>query len=167
MPQTSGAVSTAIARLEVSFDKTTWHDISGSSQSVTGTDQERMVADAQVLDGDVPIPTAGKRNAMDLEFNIIYTEVSTEAYELIRAAFVDANQGAVIYVRYVPKGGTVGTNAMYRTPIQTSKMPALLSAFRFPTFDAGAAGPILGMFRVHTPELQKTSASNTSGGSGT
>jgi hypothetical protein len=167
MAQTSGAVAQGIANIEVSFNKTTWHNIGGTSQSVTGADQERQVGDAYTVDGDTAVSSPGKRTPMDLEFNILYTEISTEAYELIRAQFEDAGQGSVIYVRYVPKGGTTGTNAMYRTPILANAMPALLTSFRYPMFDASTAGPIMSMFRVHTPYLEKTSASNTSGGSGT
>lgn len=164
MAQTTGSVSVALARIEISTDLTTWVNISGQAQSIASTEQERNTGDEHTLDGDVPIALGGKRNAMDIDFNIIYTETAGEAYELIRAAFENANTLGGIYVRWVPKGGTSGTAAMYRTPITS---PATLKTFRYPTADANAAGPIMGMFRVHTSMVEKTSASNTSGGSGT
>jgi len=164
MPQTTGSVSKALGRIEISTDLTTWVNVSGSSQSITSTEQERNTGDEHTLDGDVPLSEGGKRNAMDIDFNIVYTEVAGEAYELVRAAFENANTLGGIYVRWVPKGGTSGTAAMYRTPITKA---ATLKTFKYPDVDANGAGPIMGMFRVHTPEIQKTSASNTSGGSGT
>lgn len=164
MAATTNSVSVAVATVWISTDLTTWINVSGQTQSVTSTEQERNTGDEHVLDGDVPISQGGKRNAMDVDFNIIYSEAAGEAYELIRAAFENANTLGAIYVRYIPKGGTAGTSAMYRTPITA---PATLKTFRYPTADAKGAGPIMGMFRIHTPELQKTSASNTSGGSGT
>lgn len=164
MAQTTGSVAQSIGRVEISTDLTTWVNVSGTTQSIQSTDQERMTGDEHTLDGDVPVSQSGKRNAMDIDFNIVYSEVAGEAYELVRAAFENANTLGAIYVRWVPKGGSSGTAAMYRTPLTA---PATLKKFRYPQLDAKTGGPIMGSFSIHTPEIQKTSAGNTSGGSGT
>jgi len=165
MAQTSTTVSGVIAKIQISADLSTWTEISGSSQSVQSTDQERASNEAYTLDGDTAIIATGKRQPIDLEFNIIYTDTSTEAYEVARAIFESGSTGSKVYVRWVPTGGTDPVSAMYRTPITGS--PAFVTMFRYPAVDAAAPGPIMGMFRVRTPLVQKTTAGNTSGGSGT
>lgn len=165
MAQTSTTVSGVIARIEISADLSTWRDISGSAQSVQSTDQERASNEAYTLDGDTAIIATGKRQPIDLEFNIVYSDTSTEAYEVARAIFESGDTGSKVYVRWVPTGGSSGAVAMYRTPITGS--PAYITMFRYPAVDAAAPGPIMGMFRVRTPLVQKTTAGNTTGGSGT
>jgi len=165
MAQTTGAISGAIARIEVSTDLSIWRDISGTVQSVQNTEQSRNSGEAYTMDGDTAIITTGKRTPMELQFNIVYSESATEAFELARAAFEDYANGSVIYVRWTPAGGTSGTVSMFRTPITGS--PARLTSNTYPAVDASAGGPVMGMFTVRTPSVQKTSANNTSGGSGT
>lgn len=165
MAQTSTTVSGVIAKIQISSDLTTWTNISGSSQSVQSTDQERASNEAYTLDGDTAIIATGKRQPIDLEFNIIYSSTSTEAYEITRAIFESGDTGSKIYVRWIPSGGTDLAAPMYRTPITGS--PAFVTMFRYPAVDAAAPGPIMGMFRVRTPFVEKTTAGNTSGGSGT
>jgi hypothetical protein len=165
MAQTSATVSGVIARIEVSADLTIWRNISGSAQSVQSTDQERATNEAYTLDGDTAIIATGKRQPIDLEFNIVYSDTSTEAYEVARAIFESGDTGSKVYVRWVPTGGADVASPMYRTPITGS--PAFITMFRYPAVDAAAPGPIMGMFRVRTPFVQKTTAGNTTGGSGT
>jgi hypothetical protein len=165
MAQTSTTVSGVIAKIQISADLATWTEISGSSQSVQSTDQERASNEAYTLDGDTAIIATGKRQPIDLEFNIVYTATATEAYELARAIFENATTGSKVYVRWTPSGGTDATAPMYRTPITGS--PAFVTMFRYPPVDAAAPGPVMGMFRVRTPLVEKTTAGNTSGGSGT
>jgi hypothetical protein len=165
MAQTSATVSGVIARIEVSADLTIWRNISGSAQSVQSTDQERATNEAYTLDGDTAIIATGKRQPIDLEFNIVYSDTSTEAYEVARAIFESGDTGSKVYVRWVPTGGADVASPMYRTPITGS--PAYITMFRYPAVDAAAPGPIMGMFRVRTPLVQKTTAGNTTGGSGT
>ncbi len=165
MAQTSTTVSGVIAKIQISADLATWTDISGSSQSVQSTDQERNANEAYTLDGDTAIIATGKRQPIDLEFNIVYSATATEAYELARAIFESASTGGLIYARWIPTGGNDASSPMYRTPITGS--PAFVTMFRYPAVDAAAPGPIMGMFRIRTPYVQKTTAGNTSGGSGT
>lgn len=165
MAQTSATVSGVIARIEISADLTIWRNISGSAQSVQSTDQERASNEAYTLDGDTAIIATGKRQPIDLEFNIVYSDTSTEAYEVARAIFESGDTGSKVYVRWVPTGGADVASPMYRTPITGS--PAYITMFRYPAVDAAAPGPIMGMFRVRTPLVQKTTAGNTTGGSGT
>jgi hypothetical protein len=165
MPQTSGAISGTIARIEISSDLTTWRDISGTITSVQNTEQTRNSGEAYTMDGDTAIITNGKRTPMELTFNLVYSESATESFEVSRSAFESASTGQPIYVRWTPAGTTAGTAAMYRTPITGS--PARLTSVMYPAVDASAGGPVMGAFKVKTPSVEKTSASNTTGGSGT
>jgi hypothetical protein len=168
MAQTSGAISGVIARVEICFDLSNpanWKDISGAMQSVQSTDQTRNTGEGYTLDGDTAIVTAGKRQPIELEFNLVYSESSTEAFEVARSGFEASANGSVVYVRWIPAGGSAGTNFLFRTPVTGS--PAVMSGFRYPPVDASAAGPVMGSFKVKTPSVQKTSANNTAGGSGT
>jgi hypothetical protein len=165
MAQTSGAISGTISRIEISTDLTVWRDISGTITSVQNTEQSRNSGEAYTMDGDTAIITNGKRTPMELTFNLVYSESATESFEVSRAAFESASTGQPIYIRWVPAGTTTGTVSLFRTPITGS--PARLTAVMYPSVDASAGGPVMGSFKVKTPLVEKTSASNTSGGSGT
>lgn len=165
MAQTSGAISGTISKIEISTDLTVWRDISGTLTSVQNTEQTRNSGEAYTMDGDTAIITNGKRTPMELTFNLVYSESATEAFEVSRAAFENASTGQPIYIRWVPAGTSVGTVSMFRTPITGS--PARLTSVMYPAVDASAGGPVMGAFKVKTPQVEKTSASNTSGGSGT
>jgi hypothetical protein len=145
MPQTTGAYSNACAQVEVSTDGTTYTDISGSTQSVEGTEQAKMSGEAYTFDGKGAIIKGGKLEPLELTFNIVYTEVNTEAYEIARSVFEQDGCEDVLYVRWSPSGGTVGTNQL------SANGPVV--NFTYPPVDASSASPIMAGFTVKAGEI--------------
>jgi hypothetical protein len=145
MPQTTGAYSNACSAVEISTDGVNFTDISGSTQSVTGTEQSKMSGEAYTFDGRGPIVKGGKFEPMELAFAIVYTEVLTEAYEIARAVFEQEGCEVEVWVRWIPSGGGVGTNQL------TAFGPII--NFTYPAIDASTANPIMGGFTVKTGEI--------------
>jgi len=90
---------------------TTFVDISGHANGVTPGGGERSVGEVFTGDTDIPILTVGKRSMMELTLNAIYTEITTDAYTLIKTAYEAAS---ALYLRWAPKGNTSG-NILYTT----------------------------------------------------
>lgn len=145
MPQTTGAYSNACSQVEISTDGAAWTDISGSTQSVSDTEQSKMSGEAYTFDGKGPIVKGGKFEPLDLSFAIVYTEVLTEAYEIARAVFEQTGCEVEVYVRWSPSGGEAGTNRL------TAYGP--LTSFTYPAIDASTANPIMGGFTVRAGEI--------------
>lgn len=143
MPQTVGSVPMACGLLEVSFtsDCASWTDISGEDQTVANTAQTRKSGEAYTLDGDTAIIQGGKREPMELQFAIVYTETAGEAYSLIRAQFEAAGCGDPLCARWSPRGGNVGDERI-TTPA------GIIISFTYPPLDAAAGGPIMAGFTL-------------------
>lgn len=105
-----------------------------------------MVGDAFTLDGDVPLVGAGKREAMDIVTVIIYTETDAEAYEQTRLIFETTGCGALMCMRYSPRGGDAGEE-------QLTSRRGVLTNFIYPALDASSGGVIMGGFTLHVPAL--------------
>lgn len=141
MAQTTGAVAQACGQVEISTDGVAWTDISGETQSFTPGEQTAMSGEAYTLSGDTPIIKGGKREPMENEFVIVYTETDAEAYEQARAIFESSDCGNVAYVRYSPKGGNADDEQL------TSGEGAIIS-FTYPPLDASTGGPIIAGFTI-------------------
>ena len=105
MAQTTDQVSMGCGQLEISTDNSNWTDISGTSQSIEGTEATRMTGEAYTFDGDMALIGGGKREPMELTCNIVYTETDAEGYEQARAIFESSDCGNSVCVRYSPGGG--------------------------------------------------------------
>ena len=146
MAQTTDALSNACATVEVSIDGcVNWTDISGSTQSVSGTEQGRQSGEVYTFEGEGPIIKRGKKEPLELVFAIVYTEEALEPYELARAIFEEDGCNGEICVRWSPAGGVVGT---YR---YTAFGPII--NFIYPPIDASTASPIMGGFTVKVGEI--------------
>ena len=145
MAQTTGQVPLACGQVEVSTDGSNWTDISGSAQSVSGTEQPRNVGEGYTLDGDAAVLAAGKLQPMDVVIQIIYTESDTEAYDIARAVHETAC-GAAYYIRWSPGGGDVGDDRI-------TSGAGLVSNFQYPPMDAAAGGPIITSYTVRVPSV--------------
>ncbi len=150
MPQTTTQVTQSCGKVEINVNADcpgtgSWDDISGETQSVTGPDQSRMTGTAFTLAGSTALVGVGKREPIDLVFVIIYTETDAEAYERIRLIFEAEECGALMCVRYSPRGGNAGDE------ILTAR--GVISSFKYPALDASAGGVILGGFTLFAPEL--------------
>jgi len=145
MPQTTGAYSNACSQVEISTDGVIFTDISGSTQSVTGTEQSKMSGEAYTFDGRGPIVKGGKFEPVELAFSIVYTEILTEAYEIARAVFEQEGCEVEVYVRWSPSGGVVGGSLL------TAFGPIV--NFTYPAIDASTANPIMAGFTVKAGQI--------------
>jgi hypothetical protein len=141
MAQTSNAVTQSCGQVEISSDGAAWTDISGVTQSMTPGVQTLMSGEAYTLDGDTAIVKGGKREPMESEFIIVYSEADAEGYEQSRAIFEASDCGNTAYVRYSPAGGNANDEQL------TSGEGTIIS-FTYPPVDAANAGPILAGFTI-------------------
>lgn len=105
MAQTTGWITGKDLTIEVSTDDSTYTSIGGSSNSVEPGGGASKKGSAHTFGTMPPIVSIGKPEAVDLKLNILYTEVSGEAADLLQGYF--ENQTAV-YLRYRPKGAGTG-----------------------------------------------------------
>lgn len=145
MPQTTGAYSQACSAVEISTDGVAFTDISGSTQSVTNTEQSKQSGEAYTFDGRGPIVKGGKFEPVELQFTIVYSEDVGEAYEIARAVFEQEGCEVEVWVRWIPSGGGVGTSQL------TAYGP--ITSFTYPAIDASTAAPVMGGFTVKTGEI--------------
>lgn len=111
MAQTTGAVSGRSLYVALSTTGTTFVDVSGQTNGVEVSGGERAMGESFTADTDTPIVTLGKRAALEVKVNALYSEVTTELYTLVKTAY---EAGSALYVRWAPKGNTAG-NIQYTT----------------------------------------------------
>lgn len=105
MAQTTNAMSGRNCYIALSTGGTTFTDISGFANSVEPDGGERQTGSVHTGDGDTPIITAGKRDAITVKVKAVYTEVSADPYTVVKTAYEAAS---ALYVRWAPKGNTSG-----------------------------------------------------------
>jgi hypothetical protein len=149
MTQTTGAVANSCAKVEISLNNSTWTDISGVAMSVGGTEQTRIKGEAYTFDGGKAIVKSGKREPMELEFSIIYSETDAEAYQQVRLTFESAACAPNFYVRWSPRGGNADDE-------QITSDVGVLTSFTYPPVDAKEGGPIIAGFKVYVPGVTTT-----------
>lgn len=148
MAQTTGGLSAVNAKLEISTNGSSWTDISGFSNKITPGGQSRMTGEAYTLDGDTAIIGSGKREPLELNIAVVYTEGAPDPFEVIRAQFETAGGGA-LYVRWSPKGGS-------STQFQFTSDVGVVSEFNWPEADAANADPKLVEFTLKTAKVTKS-----------
>jgi len=149
MAQTTAAVAQACGKVWISTDGTNFTDVSGATQSITPGEQTKITGEAYTFDGETPIVKGGKREPMESEVVIIYTETDAEVYQQTRVIFEATGCGAAFYIRYSPRGGSADDE-------QLTSGAGTLTSFTYPPADASAGGPILGGFTVRHPGFTTT-----------
>jgi hypothetical protein len=149
MPQTTGAVSRSQFTLEVSTTLPTWVDIGGTAVGVTFDGGEAVVGEQMTADGGYAIvATGGKVEPRDITFSCVYSEVSSEAWKTVFAAFLSNDK--TIAVRWALTGAakklctSVNGTAAAKVPILSCDPPEL---------DATSGDPALFEFVVKSPAL--------------
>jgi len=145
MAQTTGGMSMVINKLEFSTNASDWTDISGSSGSVDGAEQSRQSGEAYTFSGDTAIVRAGKREPMELGFNIVYTVSTADAWEICRPYF---EAGSAVYFRWSPEGGEAGD-------FQFTSAAGYITSFPYPSGEAGAGDPVMESMTFRTPYVTK------------
>lgn len=148
MAQTTGAMSGVGLKVMVSNNNSDWTDISGSANSVTPSGFNRQSGETYTFDGDHAIIGNGKREPIELEVNIVYTELAGEAFALVWAEF-DADDGDSLWVRYSPGGGVTGDSAY------TSTTGVVLSCLP-PSSEAAPGDPLMTSFTVKCASVDKS-----------
>lgn len=145
MAQTSAAINTVNGVVQMSVDGNTWTDISGSTNKLAQATQEADSGEAATLDGGYMISTAGKVKPVDIEVTTIYTEESTEAYELLFAQWEKA--GRPLWLRWSPKGA-YNTRRYTGANGAGTAVAGIMTALDFPTADASEANPVMCKIKV-------------------
>lgn len=138
---TTGAMSGAYGKIEIQTGGSgAFVDISGSAQSVDTTTVKRSYGKAFPLDIDYPKLTYGKQEGSEMTVNVIYTEVTTEAYQKALTAFETAG-GEQVAIKLTP-GGTVALSDTYTTAI------GRIISIDYPGFDGSKGDPIMCSFTL-------------------
>lgn len=94
------------AKIEISVDGgSTWVNISGQTNSLTPGGGDREIGNFFDAANDTPTLGAGKRNPLEIEVRVKYTETDSEAQGVLAQAYENATE---TMIRYSPKGGASG-----------------------------------------------------------
>ena len=144
MAQTTGAMSGAAATISYQSGGTgTYTDISGSSQSVDVVTLTKMTGEAYTFDGSYAVLTVGKNEPVEVVVNVLYTDTTTEAYQVMLTAF---ESSTLISLKWVPGGATAGADTYTTSAGQ-------ITAIDLPAVDASSAGPIMASFTLRCASI--------------
>jgi len=152
MPQTTTAINTVDAVVELSTNGTTWTNVSGSTNKVEVSPQTADSGMAASLEGQYKIVRGGKYNPVDITVTILFTETSGECYEILHGQKDVA--GRPLYLRYAP-GGYDGNYRWYTADSNGNKAPARITEFPYPSAMAEEAGPHLVVFKLQATQLKR------------
>lgn len=159
MPRTGEGLSFVAADVEVKqHEADAWWSLSCFATSIAVAGGDRTTGEVNVFCDERPVVKAGKKASQDVTVRFIYTEVLEDAgdvgwegtdppFQTIR--LWDDAVGGEIWVRYWPKGKTVG-NYVFETN------QAIITSFLDPQGESGSGDPVLGEFSVKTEELHKS-----------
>lgn len=145
MPQTTGAMNTIDAVLEVSTNGTSWTNISGSANKVEVVELTADTGAAASLEGQYKIVRVGKSNPAEVKATIFYTEVANEAFAILWAQYNTA--GKPLYMRWAPAGNN-GEWRWFTADANDNKTPGRISRLQLPGADAETAAPTLLSFSL-------------------
>jgi hypothetical protein len=145
MDQTTGHVTFRNVKVELSTDGSTWIDVSGSSSSIQIKGGERDVMEITPLFADAPVTRTGAPNPIKIAIKSVYTEVATEAREILDTAYA-AN--TPLSLRYSITGGLPGNRRYIATNARITK-PA------FPDGDVSEAKPIMAEYEMVADAITK------------
>lgn len=118
--------------IELSTDGAVWQDASGEANQVQVSGGDRAVAEFFSPNSDTPQLTFGKRAAIDIAVNAIYTEIANEPFEMANDSYENNTD---LYVRWKPKGTGAG-KYQYTSGAGRQLTPV------YPGGDASSADPV-------------------------
>jgi len=145
MTQLSAAISLRDCKVEISTNGTTWTDISGAASSVEVGGGDRQTGEVYTFDGDTALITFGKREPLEVTVKTVYSEGTSEPFEIARGAY---EGGTAFYVRWSPRGGATG-QARYTTS------EGRVTAFGYPVGEVGG-DPLLIEFTVRVADVTRS-----------
>lgn len=149
MAQTTGAKTMRDVAVDWSTNSSDWNNIDGTASAVTPDGGDRMMGEVYTADGDTAILGAGKREPIDVEINVVYSEVTTESFMVLEPLYT---AGTPIRVRWTPAGGSTGD---YRYTTATG----YISSFTYPGGEVETGDPIVTSMTVRTPSIGKAAIS--------
>lgn len=155
MPQTTTAMNTVEAVVEVSTNGTSWTNISGSTNKVEVSPQTVDSGMAATLEGQYKIVRSGKKNPVEITVTILYTETASEAATILEGQRSVA--GNPLYFRYTP-GGYNGDYRWKAADSNGNTVPARVTEFPFVSADAENGGPALMTFKLQATQLVREAA---------
>lgn len=154
MAQTTGSKAKSSFKAEVSLNGSSWTDISGSATQVTPSGGDQMTGVTHVASDSAPIVTNGNKvDAITLEVNIVYTEVTGEAYQIVADRYNGADK--TVYFRYSPKGGAVGQKRFSCANDANQVIAVPIVNCIAPEGDANSGDPLTTSFTLLTPKLKE------------
>ena len=145
MAQSTGSMSGVDIAVSVSTGGTVFTDISGSTTGISVSGFSRQSGETYTFDGDHAIVKGGKREPVEIEVSIVYTETATEAFTMAWTEF-DTDDGDPFWVRWVPvTGGSTWTS-------DTGVLVACLP----PSGEAAPGDPVVGAFTVKCGQVNVT-----------
>ena len=130
--------------VEYSTNSTAWVDVSGVANAVNPSGYERESGEAWTGGSDNPVITIGKNSPLELEVMVVYSEASSDGFEVLRALKEAATP---IRIRWTPKG--IGTTGNFKWTTGTG----YLTAAPAPGGDIGDGKPILSAFAGKFPAV--------------
>lgn len=146
MAQTTGQTTAYDLKLELSTNGTVWTDASGSANKIEPSGGDREVSETSTFGGYPPIVSQGPKKSIEVKISALYTEVTGESWDVLRAAY---EAGTPIYIRYSPKGGTIGS-AQFTSGQGVVKTPV------WPSADASDSKPMAFECTAVVPGFTKT-----------
>ena len=155
MPQTTTAMNTVEAVVELSTDGTTWTNVSGSTNKVEVSPQTADSGMAATLEGRYKIVRSGKLNPVEATVTILYTETAAEAYAILHGQKNLPN--LPLYMRYTP-GGFNGDYRFYTADSNGNKAPGRITEFPYPGANAEDGGPHMVSFKIQATQFARENA---------
>lgn len=157
MAQTTGAISQAGFKIEVSTDGTSWTDISGAASTVAVEGGEYGVGEQMTAEGaEAVVVPSGKRSPVTVTVNALYTETALEAFAVVRARY--EGEDPTIFLRWSPKGGAVGESRLTCAVGGVAALVPIVTC-NLPELDATSEDPALFEFSVRAPGLLRATIS--------
>lgn len=151
MAQTTGAIGQGQFVAEVSTDGSSWTNISGQAAQVTPSGGDQLTGSQNTADGSAPVVVgSNKTEAVQAEVRILYTEVSGEAFRVVKARF-DGNT-KTIYFRYAPKGTDTGNKRYLAADNANNAFACPIINCMPPDLDAGTGDPAMASFTIIFPK---------------
>jgi len=148
MAQTSDGISMIDCKLEYSVNGSDWTDVSGYAASVDPGSHTRKTGLAYTFDGDTAIIRSGKREPIDLNMRVVYTEGSADPFRDL-LAYHEA--GSQVYFRYSPKGGDSGEE-------QFTSDAGYMTDFPWPGGEAESGDVVMLEWKFQCPKLTRGTA---------
>jgi hypothetical protein len=145
MAQTTGGMSFRNVALDISTNNSDWTDIAGVANKIKTKGGGRKSGAIHTATGDKPVITVGKKDEVTVALDIVYSEVSTEAYTLLHGYKETATS---CYLRWAPKGTATG-NYRYTSDV------GYVTDCPEPNGDVDKADPILVSAEFTTPGITR------------